>query len=568
MATYQFPCGCSFKVIEDNPPEGVVPLLEFDSENIREDCPATWGLLGRGLTKGVFQLESNLGKQWTRKLKPENLQHITALGSILRPGALRAIDEDGVSMTQHYCRRKNKEEEVKPYHPVIDAILGPTYNTICYQEQILAIARDAAGFNLQEADMLRKSFAKKLPEEMAKCKIMFIEGAKKAKVISIEQAEEIFDWIEKSQRYLFNASHSCCYGLLGYECAYIKAHFPIAFFTSWLLNSHYKQEPLQEINECVNDAKLFDIIVEAPDLRCLDANFQTDRKTIRFGLSNIKGVGDAQVKKLVDAVASTEIKLGKPLKDWDWFDFLIQLSDSLTVTVVNRLIEVGALRWLNKQRRQMLAEYAVWSRLTDKEREWVKKAGLPALAPLAAAIPASPLLLIDCLGLLGRSKKEGGGAANINRVSIIQSQKLLLQNPPSPLIDTPNWIAWLEEQLLGISITCSRIDSCDLSEVNTTCKEYLAGKTGFIVLGVEVNQYREVKTKRGKTPGQKMAFLTVSDSSCALQDVVCFPETWKEYENILSLRTPTGGNSVIIHGERDGKKDSNTLIVKKVWQAT
>jgi len=553
MNLYQFPCGCAWPIIEENPPPDVVPFLNFDCDLAPEACPATWGLLGRGLTKGVFQLESNLGKQWTKKLKPECYEHITALGALLRPGCLRAVDEDGISMTQHYCRRKNKEADIRPYHPAIDAILWPTYNVLTYQEQAMAIAQAVAGFSLQEADVLRKAIGKKLPAEMAKCKTMFIEGVQKTGIISKEQAEEVFGWIEKSQRYSFNKSHACSYGITGYKSAYIKAHFPVAFFTSWLLNAQFKQDPLQEINELVNDAKLFDIVVEPPDLRSLEPNFQTDRKVIRFGLTDIKGVGDGQIKKLIEAVGEEPKDLGK----MDWFDFLVNLSNSLSTNVVCRLIEVGALRWFSMTRSRMLAEYHAWSKLTEKEQQWVQNWHQdPSRLP-------SQRNLSFVLGPLARTKKEGGGAANKNRISFIQSQKQVLDNPPSAQVDTPHWIAWLEEQLLGISITCSKIDSCDQSMVNVTCKDYLAGRAGFLMFGVEVQQFREVKTKKGKSAGQKMAFLTISDSSCALEDVVCFPETWREYGGLL-----THGNTVIIQGERDNKKDSNTLIVKKVWQAS
>jgi len=550
MRYYQFPCGCKWPIIEDNPPDGVVPLLDFDIEHAPEDCPATWALLGRGETKGVFQLESNLGKQWTKKLKPENAEHITALGALLRPGCLKAVDEEGVSMTQHYCRRKNGEEEVKPYHPAIDAILFPTYNVLCYQEQAMAIAQAVAGFNLQEADVLRKAIGKKLPEEMAKCKKMFMDGAAKAGVISTQMAEEVFGWIEKSQRYSFNKSHACCYGLTGYDCAYIKAHFPVAFFTSWLYNARHKQDPQQEVFELINDARLFDITVEPPDLRTLEPHFHTDRKIVKFGLSDIKGIGEAQIQKLREAVAVTSKTLGKPLDEWDWYEFLVHCSSTIPTSVVTSLIEVGALRWMGVPRQVMLAEFRAWDSLTDKEREWVRYNASRFTALVPALVAAA------------RPKKEGGACFNNNRVSVLSSHVSLLENPPTPLVDSPHWVAYIEEQLLGISVSCSKIDACDISQVNVTCKEYLAGRTGFLMFGVEVQSVREVKTKKGKNAGSKMAFLTISDGTCALEDVVCFPEAWKEFGHLLRE-----GNTVIIQGERDNKKDSNTLIVKKVWQA-
>lgn len=551
MKSYQFPCGCTWPILEERTDPDVLPLLDFRIEDAPDHCPATWALLGRGQTKGVFQLESPLGRQWTKKLRPESAEHLSALGSILRPGCIRAFDSEGVSMTQHYCRRKNGEEEVKGYHPAIDPILFPTYNVMVYQEQAMAIAQAVAGFSLQEADVLRKAIGKKLPEEMAKCKKMFLDGASKAGILTTQQAEEVFGWIQESQRYSFNHSHAMCYGLTGYECAYIKAHFPLAFFTSWLDQAKNKQDPQQEIFELVNDAKLFDIYVEPPDIRSLEVGFHTDRKVIKFGIGNIKGVGDAQIKKLRSAVSSAE-EGGKKLPEWSWYEFLIHCSGSITSSVVTRLIHVGALRHMGLTRQTMEAEFEAFSSLTKPEENWVKEhAGCFTC-------------LTECLKSAARPRKEGGGCATKKRVAAIQSQITLLENPPTSRDDSPHWVAWVEEDLLGIALSCSRLDSCDLADVNVTCKEYLAGRTGFMLFGVEIQQVREVKTKKGKTPGAKMAFLTIADATCSVEDVVVFPDVWKEYGALLNEE-----NAVILQAERDQRDEkSSTLIVKKVWQAS
>jgi DNA polymerase-3 subunit alpha len=549
---YKFPCGCTFKVLEDNPPPGVVPLLDFDVELAPENCPATWAMLGEGKTKGVFQLESSLGRTWTRKLKPESMEHMAALGSLLRPGALKAVDEEGISMTQHYARRKNGEEAVASYHPVVDSVLASTYGSICYQEQLMALGRALAGFDLMQVDQLRKAVGKKDQKGLAKVRDLFLDGCKREGVVTDAQAEEIWGWVEKSGRYLFNASHAFCYGVTGYHTAYIKAHFPVAFFAAWLKNAKHKQDPQQEVFELVNDSRLFDIAVEPPDLLTLEPDFHTDRKVVKFGLANIKGVGAAQVAKLRAAVAEAEAALAKPAAKWSWWEFLVHCSGKVSAAVVTRLVQVGALRWTGMLRSQMEAEFRAWDDLTDKEREWV--------ALHAAEFDG----LVPALKALAKTKKEGGGCSNKNRVSAVQSAARLLEYPPSPRLDTPLEIANHEEELLGISITCGRIDSCDISAVNTSCRDFLAGKHGFMILGVEVQAVRRVKTKKGASPGSEMAFLTVADQSCSLEDVVCFPETWKEYKHVL-----TDGNTVIIQAARDFKDPkSSALHVKKVWQAT
>lgn len=188
----KFPCGCTFDTDKCDP------------LSINWKCPNTWNTISKGLTYGVFQLESDLGKQWVQKLKPENMEHIAALGSILRPGCLKGLDDKGVSTTAHYCKRKNKEEAVEPYDESVDKILSTSYGCMIYQEQMMQVAQAVAGFDLQQADILRKGIGKKLPEVIAKCKKEFLDGVKRTKIITEEQGDYLFGLIEKSQRYAFN----------------------------------------------------------------------------------------------------------------------------------------------------------------------------------------------------------------------------------------------------------------------------------------------------------------------------------------------------------------------------
>lgn len=198
----QYDCGCKFKILDFGPPI----RIEFipDIEEINIDCPATWDLIGSGNTKGVFQLESGFGQQYSKKLKPNNIEHLAALSALLRPGCLNNRDEDGCSVTDLYIDIKHGLKEAKIYHEALEPILKNTYMQMIYQEQSMKIAQEIAGFNLQQADTLRKSIGKKLANLMAKVKTEFIEGCIKTEIVTKEQAEEIFSWIEKSQRYSFN----------------------------------------------------------------------------------------------------------------------------------------------------------------------------------------------------------------------------------------------------------------------------------------------------------------------------------------------------------------------------
>lgn len=203
MSNYTFPCGCSFPINDEISPD--VPSIIFSPslKDINMECERTWDLISAGNTKGVFQLESQLGQSLARKLKPRNINHLAALISIVRPGCLEAI-HDKKSVTMHYIDRKNGLDDVNYFHPALETSLKDTYGEMIYQEQAMQISKDIAGFTMQEADELRKAIGKKKPELMAKIKTKFIEGCNKTKIVTEEEAKQIFDWIEKSQRYSFN----------------------------------------------------------------------------------------------------------------------------------------------------------------------------------------------------------------------------------------------------------------------------------------------------------------------------------------------------------------------------
>lgn len=357
---YTQQCGCQFEIAEASLikrgkpidwylSNHLVPPIKLDITNVRKDCPEVWRMLGQGLTKGVFQLESQLGKQWTKKLKPTCIEHLCALGALLRPGCLRSTDKQtGLSLTELFCKRKNRELDVEYLHPCLQPVLKETYGVLTYQEQAMQLARIIAGFNLMEADVLRKAIGKKLPEEMAKVEVMFYEGAKKVGLMGEEMYREIFGWIKESQRYSFNKSHSLSYAVNGYWSAYSKAHLPTHFFTSWLRHAKEKQDPLMEIRELVNEAKLMDIEVLTPDLRSMKKHFFMEGNKVKFGLADVKGIGEAQIEKLQTAVATAEQQYGKKIQDLNWWEFLVLVSPNVSTTVVERLTEVGAMSYMDE----------------------------------------------------------------------------------------------------------------------------------------------------------------------------------------------------------------------------
>jgi DNA polymerase III alpha subunit len=604
MSQYRFPCGCTWPILEHRG-QDECPLLDFDIEKAPRDCSATWALLAEGHCKGVFQLETSLGKTWTKKLKPTSIEHMGALGAILRPGCLKAVDDEGVSMTQHFCRRKNGEEPIDAIHPLLDAITSRTFGIIVYQETMMHIARELAGFDPIQVDRLRKGIGKKSMKIIAELRQEFLEGARTKGVLTEQQAAAVWGQIEKSGRYAFNASHAISYGITGYETAYLKAHFPLAFFTSWLLHADKKPDRQEEVYELVNDMRFFGLDVLPPDVRSQEHHVHVHEGQVRLGLADIKGVGASFLARL----ANHPVGPGTT-----WFSFLVEKSPHLSSNVVRRLIESGACRCFGLPRRRMLAEYRAWYELTDKEQAWVAQGGfsdlLEALEALARPhkkkdivrsvrlpkpgkegevlaleeehqrlLAAEPSALRDrqlaanrrAFRQLTQSSKEvvpgppppWGGCSSDARERVVASLVASIRHPPSPLVDTPLWVSAMEEELLGISLTYHKIDSCSAADVDTTCREIRGGRKGMAVLGVEVRSVREVKTRGGANPGSPMGFLTVSDSTCALDDIVCFPDVWKEHAHLFQV-----GNTVYLQGELDKKKGSTSFIVHGAWQAT
>lgn len=201
---YTFECGCKFPILDKT---GEFPKIDFSPklENVNLECSRTWDLISSGNTKGVFQLESRLGHMMAKKLKPENINQLSDLISIIRPGALDAI-RDGKSVTNHYIDKKNGVESLDFFHSALEPSLKSTLGEMIYQEQAMQIAKDVAGFNLKDADTLRKIIGKKLASQMATMKSKFLEGCKSKNIVNESEAEQIFGWIEKSQRYSFNRS--------------------------------------------------------------------------------------------------------------------------------------------------------------------------------------------------------------------------------------------------------------------------------------------------------------------------------------------------------------------------
>lgn len=533
---FAFDCGCKFKVLDNK--NNDMPRIDFSAnvENLNLECHRTWELISEGNTKGCFQLESRLGQMMAKKLKPENIEQLSGLIAILRPGCLESM-RDGKSITNHYIDKKNGLESVDFFHPALEPSLKATYGEMIYQEESMQIAHDIAGFDLQEADMLRKAIGKKKPEEMAKLKTKFISGAKKQNIVSDDQAEEIFSWIEKSQRYSFNKSHSISYAMNAYLSAYAKAHFPRIFFASYLKFAKDKIDPQQEIKELVRNAGEMNIEVRLPDLRLLNKHFTIKDRHIYFGLTDIKGVGDSVFTKLISLCQNID------LSNMSYLETVTDILLKLNSTATKALISSGALDYSKKNRTEMLFEYEMLSSLTPKELE-------KATALLKNNVKVSlKNLLIQLLTEPRITKK---------RQDVISHLIKTIEHPPYSIVDKIEWLSDSENNLLGVAISCSKLDSYDISMTNTNCKDFKTTLLSDIILAGEVSNINTIKTKKGKNPGQEMAFVSIEDAHGLLDSVIFFPDQLETYKHHLFQ-----GNILIFVGKKTKTKDG--LVVDKCF---
>lgn len=506
----------------------------------------TWQLFAEGKTKGVFQLESNLGKAWAKKVAPTNIEELSALIAIIRPGTLKAY-VDGKSMTQHYVDRKHGREEVTYLHPSLEEILKPTYGVLVYQEQSMRIAQKVAGFNLQEADVLRKAIGKKKADLMNAVKKSFIAGAERVGMVSKDEAEQIFGWIEKSARYAFNKSHSISYAVCSYWSAYYKAHNTKNFFLSYLYYANEKQDPHQEIYELISEAKLFDIKVKTPSIDHFYEKFSLEKDTIFFGIKDIKSLTGKNGDSLLETLSKIHDDLKKPLKQVSWIEILLYLNPKISSTAFKALSSIGFFRGMKDTitRNKCLYDYEILKSLTKSEQTWLEN-----------NFPEKKWAnLIDALTDLAPTKKEGGGTSKVDRKQAVLNEIQLLKNPPYELKDDPSWVIDQEVKFLGCPVSLSKVETSDTSAANTTCKDVVNGKRGKnLCIVANIQRMADYKIKKGESKGKMMAFLTIEDETASLDSVIIFPTVKEKYKYVLYE-----GNNLIFCGYVNNN-DSSFII--------
>ena len=301
------------------------------------DDKETYAMLTRGETVGIFQLESAGMRKALLGMKPDRFEDIIALVALYRPGPMENIPV--------YNARKNGEEQIASIHPKIDHLVAETQGVIVYQEQVMQIAQELAGYSLGEADVLRRAMGKKIRSEMDKQRGVFVSGATE-RGITKSQADQIFDLLAKFADYGFNKSHAAAYALVSYHTAYMKAHYPVEFIAASMQFDMGNTDKLAVFRQ---EARDLGIEVVAPSVQTCNAQFSVREGKIYYALAAIKGVGEAAVEHIV-----REREQNGP------FSSLADLFSRIDVRLVNKrtvesLICAGAFDCFNISREQMLA---------------------------------------------------------------------------------------------------------------------------------------------------------------------------------------------------------------------
>ena len=323
----------------------------LDITSLPLDDERTYKLFAKGDTVAVFQFESRGMRELLKRAKPDRFEDIIALAALFRPGPL------GSGMDKDWVDRKHGNAAVKYPHPSLEQVLAPTYGVIVYQEQVMQIAQVLAGYSLGGADLLRRAMGKKKPEEMAKERAKFEDGAA-AQNVDAKVATAIFDLMEKFAEYGFNKSHSAAYALVAYQTAWLKTHYPAEFMAAVLSSD---MDNTEKVVNFLEEARALKLEVKAPDVNASSYMFYAlDSKTVRYGLGAVKGVGRGACEAIYE-----ERQRGGAFTDL--LDFCKRVdSGKLNRRVLEALILAGGMDSLGSNRASLMQQLPEVIRATEQ----------------------------------------------------------------------------------------------------------------------------------------------------------------------------------------------------------
>ena len=488
--------------------------IELEPAKIPLRDKKTSAMLTAGRTGAVFQMESAGMTALVKELRPECFEDLIPTVALYRPGPL------GSGMVENFIAMRNDDSQnnsalrithsaLNYLHPRLEPILKETFGVILYQEQVMQIVQTLAGFTLGQADILRRAMGKKKAEILLAQKENFLRGCA-ANGVEKSLAEKIFDLLSHFADYGFNKSHSAAYGLLAWQTAYLKAHYPAEYMAA-ILNGI---PDANKIADYIELSRRMGIKILPPDINISEARFTVDNGAIRFGLAGIKSVGEAAYQSIV----AERRRGGKFRSPADFCGRLDQKS--VSQRILENLIKCGAFDSLDNRRNALLAS-------VDK------------------LMTAS----------FNRQRERLGGAINLFGDDELNQTNIII--PDAKKVSAKEILAW-EKETLGFYISGHPLDEFREEISNLTSSKVLGGKIGKRVkIGGLITSMRKIVTKKGDL----MAFVTIEDFDGAI-DVTIFPRVFFSEGNDLELN-----NVVVVEGRVDNNNDTLQILADKVTAA-
>ena len=460
-------------------------LIELKGEKVQIDKvsmeePEVYKLFANGLTIGVFQFESSGMREFLKKLQPTVIGDLIAMNALYRPGPMNNID--------NFISRKQGNKKIEYPHPSLVPILEETYGIIVYQEQVMQIAHDIAGFSLSEADIMRRAMGKKDKKLMDELSVKFVSGAQE-KNITKKKAEEIYALIEKFAQYGFNKSHSTAYAYIAYQTAWLKT-FHAAEFMSANLTS--EMSTLERVVTLINECKKLKIEVKSPDVNVSYTQFAPiDKSTISYGLNAIKNVGE----KALESIIENREKEG-PFKSI--FDFCSRIDQQkVNKRVLESLIKSGAMDSLSGSRAQNFDA-------------------------------------IDTAIKYGQQLQNSGNKNQVDLFSVADNQNSLIKTPE--LKEIEEWdekkSLSFEKEVLGMYVSGHPLlEHADEIEEFTSVDfsdDLMLKKNEIVTVGGMVTKI----TKKYDRRNRAMAFFEM-DCFGGTVEVIAFSDCFEKYENLI-----------------------------------
>ena len=487
--------------------------IKVDLEELPLNDKKTYELFSGGHTLGIFQFESSGMRETLRKAKPQRFEDLIALNALYRPGPLRG------GVVDDFIGRRHGKVEISYEVPELQPILEESYGVIAYQEQVMRIASDLAGFTMGEADVLRKAMGKKDAAVMEAQRERFVSGAE-ARKISRKQATKIFDLIEYFAGYGFNKSHSTAYALLAYQTAYLKANYPWHFMSALLTIERQNSDKLAlYLSEC----REMELTILAPDVNTSDMYFTVTDKGIRFGLAAIKNVGE----NAIASVLACRARHGR-------LTSLNHLCEDVDLLVVNKrvlesFVKAGALD----------------SMLRDASIDSISDGRARLLAAVDQAIRYGNRRQRDREQGQHQLFDESNGSGGDSEFEL----------PAAKPLTEAEQLAY-EKEALGLYLSGHPVDrfATTLAAAGVERIQDLAVSKSSVSVVAVITQIRSLTTRKGAP----MAVVTLEDRVGSLEAVV-FPEPYAKHGTLLET-----DSVVVITGKLEMDDESARLIVSEV----